>query len=156
MGTPMAVQRDGGCLCGQVRYIVTGAPLRVGLCHCTDCRKTSGSTFTAFAIWPRHAFKLTGHLATYDGRSFCANCGARLCSLTPDEAEIMVGSLDAAPTDLAPEYELWIGRREDWLLALPWATQFEHDREPAANSIEEQTIREPADQHDTEQPEPLK
>ncbi|TGS08393.1 GFA family protein, partial [Mesorhizobium sp. M2E.F.Ca.ET.209.01.1.1] len=36
--------------------------------------------------------------------------------------------LDVAPTDLEPQYELWTGRRETWLHALPDAEQFEHDR----------------------------
>lgn len=29
----------GGCLFGAVRLEATGAPYRVGLCHCLDCRK---------------------------------------------------------------------------------------------------------------------
>ncbi len=40
----------------------------------------------------------------------------------------MLGSLDVAPTDLEPQYELWITRRETWLHALPGTEQFEHDR----------------------------
>jgi hypothetical protein len=42
--------------------------------------------------------------------------------------EIMLGSLDA-PTQIIPDYELWVGRREDWMHPLPWAEQFDHDRE---------------------------
>ena len=40
----------------------------------------------------------------------------------------MVGSLDEVPTDLAPEYELWVKRREDWIQPLPWADQYDEDR----------------------------
>ena len=39
----------GGCLCGAVRLIATGAPDRVGLCHCLDCRKHHGALFFAAA-----------------------------------------------------------------------------------------------------------
>jgi hypothetical protein len=95
--------------------------MRVGLCHCTDCRQTSGSAFTFFAIWPRSAFRSTAHVATFKGRSFCPRCGSRVFSLTLDEAEIMIGSLDDAPSGLVPTYELWIPRREEWLHGLPWA-----------------------------------
>jgi hypothetical protein len=123
------IRRQGGCLCGAVRFTVSGQPLRTGLCHCLDCRKTSGSTFSAFAIWPRSAYEATGKLGTHEGRSFCPRCGSRVASLRPDEAEIMIGSFDDAPTDLAPQYELWIGRRETWLQHLPWAEQFDHDRD---------------------------
>ena len=126
----------GGCQCGAVRYAVEGDLLRVGLCHCTDCRKTSGSAFTLFAIWPRSAFSFTGHTATYKGRSFCPNCGSRVFSLRADEAEIMAGSLDSAPTGLVPTYEIWIPRREEWLHRLPWADQHEGDRgDEAADAI---------------------
>jgi len=44
----------------------------------------------------------------------------------------MVGALDLAPSDIIPGYELWIGRREPWLMDLQWAEQFEHDRESRA------------------------
>lgn len=122
------VERTGGCTCGAVRFAVRGRPLRAGLCHCLDCRKTSGSTFSFFAVYSRNAFSHTGELTTFQGRSFCLVCGCRIVNLRDDEAEIMVGSLDEGPTDLAPEYELWVPRREGWLHALPWANQFDTDR----------------------------
>ena len=62
--------RTGSCLCGAVRYTVQGEPVHVGRCHCTDCRKESGSTYTIYGHWPRDRFELTGELATHDGRSF--------------------------------------------------------------------------------------
>lgn len=120
--------RLGGCQCGEVRFEVDGEPLRSGICHCTDCRQTSGAAFTFFAIWPRSAFRTSSQFATYKGRSFCPNCGSRVFSLQQDEAEIMCGAFDEAPTDLTPSYELWIPRREHWLHGLPWAREFEGDR----------------------------
>jgi hypothetical protein len=39
----------------------------------------------------------------------------------------MLGSLDDAPTDLRPSYEIWTPRRESWLLPRPWCAQFERD-----------------------------
>ena len=106
----------------------SGEPLRVGLCHCQDCRQTSGSAFSMFAVWPRQAYEGTGDLATFNGRSFCPACGSRVVHLRADEAEVMVGSIDDAPSDLIPAYELWITRREPWLHALPWTDQFKGDR----------------------------
>jgi hypothetical protein len=41
-------KRTGGCNCGQVRFEVSGEPLRVGLCHCLVCRKESGSVGNFF------------------------------------------------------------------------------------------------------------
>lgn len=123
--------RQGGCLCGSVRYTLVGEPLRAGLCHCLDCRKASGSHFTPFAVWPASAFECTGGMKTFAHRSFCPNCGSHIAWLRNGEAEIMLGSLDQAPTEIAPEYELWVGRREGWMHALPWADQHEGDHENA-------------------------
>jgi hypothetical protein len=109
---------------------VTGEPLRVGLCHCTSCRQESGSMFTAFAVWPRDAFRSTGEFRTWEGRSFCGECGSRLFALRDDEAEIKMGTLKDAPTGLTPQYELWVWRREHWLKPLPDAEQHQGDRRP--------------------------
>jgi hypothetical protein len=120
--------RSGSCLCGSVRYSVKDAPVRIGLCHCADCRKESGSSFVTFGIWPRHGFESTGEVKYFHGRGFCPECGSRVFNESDsDEIEIRVGSLDMAPTDLEPVYEIWVKRRENWLspLAVP---QFEEDR----------------------------
>ncbi len=42
----------GGCLCGNVRIVAQGAPYRVGLCHCLDCRKHHKG---ASAMFPQDA-----------------------------------------------------------------------------------------------------
>ncbi|MET3585429.1 hypothetical protein ABID21_001538 [Pseudorhizobium tarimense] len=102
--------------------------MRVGLCHCADCRKESGSAFVTFAIWPAHAFESSGEITTFNGRGFCPSCGSRLFNPGDGEVEIRVGSFDMAPTDLAPEYELWVKRRETWLHPIKDLPQFEEDR----------------------------
>ncbi len=53
----------GGCLCGAVRYQADGEPFRIGICHCADCRKESGSSFTSFAHWRRDAFTYSGEIS---------------------------------------------------------------------------------------------
>jgi hypothetical protein len=119
--------RSGGCLCGAVRYTVRGEPFHVGRCHCGDCRKESGSTYTIYGQWPLDAFESSGAYATYDGRSFCPRCGASL--FTVDEAaEIRLGSLDEAPFELRPEAEIWIKRREPWLHEIEGASQHDENR----------------------------
>ncbi|MER8435290.1 GFA family protein [Mesorhizobium sp. M1312] len=118
------VERDGGCQCGAVRFKVSGAPLCVGICHCQDCRRASGSFFMPFGVWPISAYE--GH---EDVRQTQLLSAMRVAyRLRDNEAEIMLGSLDMAPSDLIPEYELWVPRREKWLMVLPWAEQFAGDR----------------------------
>lgn len=51
---------SGGCLCGDVRLSVTGAPNRVGICHCLDCRKHHGALFFAAAVFPQDAVAIEG------------------------------------------------------------------------------------------------
>ncbi|MFD1725792.1 GFA family protein [Rhizobium viscosum] len=119
--------RHGGCLCGTVRYQVEGEPYRIGLCHCADCRKESGSSFTSFAHWPRDSFSFSGVTKIYRGRSFCPRCGSTLFCLNDKDVEIRLGSLDDTPARLLPEFEVWTKRREPWLPALEWATQHVED-----------------------------
>ena len=119
--------RRGGCRCGQVRYEVRGEPLKTGLCHCTDCRKETGSAFLAYADWPAEAFSSTGEYATYEGRSFCPACGSRLFHVSDKHAEICIGSLDDAPAGLAPSVEGWCIRREAWLPEIVGATRYSRD-----------------------------
>jgi len=118
----------GSCLCGQVRITVRGAPNRVGICHCTDCRQESGSAFTLFGIWPAGQFEHTGETASFSGRCFCSHCGARVFSFDTREAEVKLGILSDVPTLLTPTYELWIKRREPWLRPVEGAEQYQEDR----------------------------
>jgi hypothetical protein len=120
--------RTGGCLCGSVRYSLEGEPFHVGRCHCADCRKESGSTYTIYGQWPRDAFTVEGEYATYDGRSFCPRCGSSLFTLEDDAAEVRLGSLDDAPFELVPEAEVWIKRREPWLPEVEGASQHRENR----------------------------
>jgi hypothetical protein len=119
--------REGGCLCGAVRFEVRGEPYKSGLCHCADCRRVTGSAFLAYADWRRHQLQYRGVLAIYAGRSFCPSCGSRLFSLTDDSAEIYLGSLDAAPNNIRPIAEGWIIRREDWQIPITDAAQHSED-----------------------------
>jgi hypothetical protein len=123
--------RHGGCSCGAVRFTLRGEPLKVGICHCSECRKATGAVAMTYADWPRDAFTVTGEARTYRGRSFCPACGSRLFhpSEGKDEIEILLGALDEAPGDLRPTREGWIIRREAWPAPVPGAGQF--DRDPA-------------------------
>jgi hypothetical protein len=111
--------RTGGCACGAVRYEVEGEPYQSGLCHCTKCRKLTGSIFSATANWRRSKFKMDGEISIYDKRSFCPICGSRLFFMLDDAVEIFIGTLDQAPNDIHPMVEVWTIRREPWLPRVP-------------------------------------
>ena len=115
--------RRGGCACGAVRFELRGPPLKVGLCHCTKCRKATGAPFFHYADWPRDAFRVTGAYATWKGRSFCPVCGTRLFHLGDNGVEVALGAVDEAPGSLVPVREGWTVRREPWLAPVPGAVQ---------------------------------
>lgn len=112
----------GGCSCGKVRITADGSPLRVGICHCLDCRKHHGAVFYAAAIFKASQVTTTGETRSYKGRHFCPDCGSSVFATTEDEVELHLGALDA-PNQFTPTYEKWTERRENWLppLSVPHA-----------------------------------
>ncbi len=129
------IERQGGCLCGAVRFEARGRPKRVGLCHCVTCRRMPGSAFHVFAVSARANVTVTGATRSFEAplipRHFCPQCGAHLFLLDPptgDEIELLLGAFDA-PQTLAPEYQLWTVRRLPWLPEIPGLQSFERDRE---------------------------
>lgn len=123
----------GGCLCGSVRFAATGAPYRVGICHCLDCRKHHGALFHASAIYPADAVEVQGETGSYAGRFFCPRCGSPVFGRSGDEIELNLGSLDE-PSQFKPAYELWTIRREAWLPKFPWVRSYERDRDNPSRS----------------------
>lgn len=131
------VRASGGCLCGAVRFEVTG-PLRpvVG-CHCEQCRRTSGHFVAATAA--RHAdFRLmkSDGLKWYRSspearRGFCGVCGGNLF-WEPEgkrHISIMAGTLDR-PTSLQMVGHLFAGEARDYYRITDGLKQFpgsDHD-----------------------------
>lgn len=78
------VRATGGCMCGAVRYAVSG-PLRdIIACHCSQCRRMGGHYVAATATL-RADLKISGSeaLTWYRAsseavRAFCATCGSTL------------------------------------------------------------------------------
>ena len=111
----------GGCLCGGVRYEVTG-PLRpVVLCHCSMCRKTHGH-IGAYTAAPKRALRLVDArglkwFGSSDRarRGFCAECGGTLFweAGGRDTVSIAAGSLDP-PTGLATALQIHVDSAGDY------------------------------------------
>lgn len=120
-------QIEGGCLCGAVRIKTLGAPKRVGVCHCLDCRKHHGALFFAAAIFSPNAVQITGETRHYNGRHFCPTCGSSVYAVFGDELDVHLGILDQ-PDRFVPDYELWTVRREAWLPAFPGIRHFPRNR----------------------------
>jgi len=118
----------GGCLCGAIRFEASGAPLRVGLCHCLSCRKHHGALFYAAAIFPQEAVRISGTPHAHKERYFCPDCGASVYAKSGDEIELHLGAMDAQD-QFVPTYECWVIRREAWIRQVPDAMQYQRNRE---------------------------
>ncbi len=118
----------GSCLCGKVRFVATGKPYRVGLCHCSDCRKHHGALFYAAAVFPETAVRIEGETNSYNGRHFCPTCGSSVFARSDDEVELHLGALDD-PEAFKPSYENWTIRRVSWLPPFPLAHSYARNRE---------------------------
>jgi hypothetical protein len=119
-------QITGGCLCGKVRYSANAEPAFVGICHCTDCQKFSGSAFAVVVGVPEAGFSVQGKLATYSKtgdtgklveRRFCPECGSSIVEATatmPGIPMIFSGTLDD-PSWVKPAMQLFCDSAQRWV-----------------------------------------
>lgn len=88
-GAAASAVHEGGCLCGDIRYKTIAEPLRVTICHCTFCQRSTGSAFLVEPIFRKHDVLFSGVAPQiYDHRSdtsqkrvtlnFCSRCGTKL------------------------------------------------------------------------------
>ena len=84
-----------------------------------------------YGHWPVDAFEVSGEISSYQGRGFCPRCGSRLLDpVGPGDTlvEIRLGTLDEAPFGLKPQAEVWVKRRESWVLPVEGAAQHDENR----------------------------
>jgi hypothetical protein len=121
MEIPMHV---GGCACGGVRYEVEGELEPIQLCHCSVCRKASGTAFAANIPVRAADFRLTSGEDLLRGfesspgkiRTFCSVCGSPLHSRTsalPGVLRLRAGTLDA-PVAARPGLHIYATSKADW------------------------------------------
>ena len=115
----------GSCLCGAVKFEVRG---EIGpaayYCHCSRCRKSSGSAFASNAVVAaKDFFVVQGEqsLKTFSTsagvhRQFCSVCGSPIVSRRenmPEIVRIRLGTLDT-PLPLAPSAHIFVASKADW------------------------------------------
>lgn len=125
----------GSCLCGGVQYELAAEPGDFGYCHCTSCRKASGSSHGANAPVDREHFKLVQgqdlvrEFESSPGkfRAFCSRCGSPLytyLTATPDVLRVRLGSLDT-PFFKQPKAHTWVSDKATWEPIIDEIPQFE-------------------------------
>jgi hypothetical protein len=125
---------EGGCLCGAVRYRVTGSPVSSSVCHCRSCRLAAGSPAVAWIAYREdHVRFLQGHPASRHSspkvvRTFCPRCGTPLTyrhTDEPDVLELTTATLDH-PELYPPTLEIWVEHRIAWEAIEPKRVQHLH------------------------------
>ena len=113
----------GTCLCRKVAYEVEDDFKYMGYCHCSVCRKFSGSALSAVGGVPKDGFRVVrgeDRLGRYEHSPstifvFCTSCGSSLYSDKPQRGMVHVrlGTLDEAPTR-RPGYHIFVGSKATW------------------------------------------
>jgi hypothetical protein len=96
---------EGGCYCGQIRYVAEGDPTLRAQCHCRECQYISGGAPNMFMLMPPDGFRYTKgtpkqftrpDIERPVTREFCAECGTHLLTRRPGLPAIIlkVGTLD--------------------------------------------------------------
>ena len=119
-------QYKGECLCGACRYVITGQkPQAMYLCHCSRCRKETGTIHGANVFfngaklsWEKGADKVTSFklAGTRHQRAFCQDCGSPLpMSMSGDHGNIVLpaGTLDD-DIFLKPTAHIFYASRSSW------------------------------------------
>jgi len=113
----------GGCACGRVRYEADGTPYNATICHCTDCRRSSGAPLVAWFSVPTAALRFTAGAprrfasSAVAERGFCPDCGTSLTYQRhdlPEEIDITTASLDD-PAQVPPQDHTWARSRLAWV-----------------------------------------
>lgn len=101
MDATREVRLTGGCQCGAVRYVLTAAPDKPGICHCRMCQRAGGGPFMAFGWVRLSQIAWTGTPKTFASstiaeRGFCGACGTPLTYRVRgrDRISVTLGSLD--------------------------------------------------------------
>ncbi len=114
----MTEQRTGGCICGNVRYDVSGEPKRITICHCVWCQRRTGSAFGVEVVFDKNQINITGqslssyrHVSDESGRwleqHFCSECGSNIgltLEAVPGIRSISAGSFDDSSWLESAEY----------------------------------------------------
>jgi hypothetical protein len=117
----MSEIHEGGCLCGAVRYTVTGRLRGVVYCHCSQCRRQTGHFYAATDVDDDRlevegAEELTWYEASdFARRGFCRRCGSALFWKHKDRTKtsIMAGGFDT-PSGLVAQAHIFVADKGDY------------------------------------------
>jgi hypothetical protein len=124
MQTPVT----GHCLCGAVSYEIDAEPMMAIMCHCEDCQRGSGASYSVNAVFPLAALKVDeSKLKSFETigedtqmkrqRMFCPECGSPVITKLAEMPEMVVikaGTLDDSSW-YEPTMEIYCGSAQQYV-----------------------------------------
>ncbi len=113
---------SGSCLCGEVRYEISGEVGDVSHCHCCTCRKAHGAAFSSVAAVRDEDFTFLNKmsLASFESspgkkRFFCVGCGTHIYAKREGSGHVILrlGSLDDDPNTTEKNH-IWLSQKAPW------------------------------------------
>ncbi len=130
----------GGCLCGGIRYEVKGDPVRTANCHCDDCRRATGASFTTNVfVRSEDLVVLKGTPKKFEHKAdsgnvmtkeFCPDCGSQLFgygSGSPGLQHVKVGTIDDA-SNIRPAMNVFTSKKLPFTILSDETENFERGR----------------------------
>ncbi|NER80857.1 MAG: GFA family protein [Leptolyngbya sp. SIO1D8] len=114
----------GECNCGAIAFEITSSISDVFICHCSICRRSTGSNGIAVVVisngdfhWIRGEELInTWHKPGHDWQTgFCQNCGSPLPGVN-DESRMYVpaGLITEGGEDLKVAHHIWVDSKATW------------------------------------------
>ena len=120
--------RSGSCLCGSVKVTLSTDPVAIGVCHCRDCQKQTGTSFSLVALVPLAGVEVTGELGRFDTRGdsglaverrFCPKCGSPIRTDSDGTRQQGITIIKAGILDdvqgLTPSLQIYCESEHPWL-----------------------------------------
>jgi hypothetical protein len=132
----------GGCLCKQVRYRITAAPIVTRICWCRLCQYLASGSGTVNVCFPSNAITIEGEMKDYRSladsgnvmhRRFCPSCGTALFSeaeIRPHLVFVRAGTLDD-PEIAKPAATIWTSSAPSWACISESLPKIEQQPPPA-------------------------
>lgn len=126
---------QGGCLCGSVRFEISGGIRDIVYCHCSQCRKVQGTAFATNGVVNRADFNVIkgeALLTVYETspgkqKYFCSRCGSPVYSDNTELSEVVRIRLGTIESDISerPSCHIFVGSRANWDVICDDLPQFE-------------------------------
>src|ERR1700730_6667199 len=114
----------GKCLCGGIRFEIHEELGPIIYCHCSMCRRASGSAFATNASVRSSAYRIVAGkelITEYESspggfRGFCSLCGSPIYNRSDRQMplhRVRLGTLDSDPGNRSVA-NIWVGSKAPW------------------------------------------